>query len=169
MYNESLGNFMGTKATKAQNNIYYQCRMNACNNNKKLNSRDGASELLGISSYSLGDYELGNTIPPADKIILMADLYNAPELFNYYCANECPIGLRTVDEIEIKEIDRTALELLYSLSSASNAKDLLLKITADGKIDTDEESDLQMVLQVLDNISKGAQQLKISLQKNKKN
>ena len=48
--------------------------------------------MLGISVSTLADYELGNTkVVPVDKVVLMADLYNAPELKTGYCKHECPI------------------------------------------------------------------------------
>ena len=60
--------------------------------NERLYSREGAAELLGISVSTLADYELGNTkVVPVDKVVLMADLYNAPELKTGYCKYECPI------------------------------------------------------------------------------
>lgn len=74
---------MGTNPTKAADNIYCKCRKEAEKYNDKLNSREGAAELLGISASTLADYELGITkIIPADAILRMADLYNAPELRN---------------------------------------------------------------------------------------
>lgn len=77
---------MGTNPTKAADNIYCKCRKEAAKYNDKLNSREGAAELLGISASTLADYELGITkIIPADAILRMADLYNAPELRNHYC------------------------------------------------------------------------------------
>lgn len=39
---------MGTNPTKAADNIYCRCRKEAAKYNDKLNSRDGAAELLGI-------------------------------------------------------------------------------------------------------------------------
>lgn len=58
---------MGTNPTKAADNIYCRCRKEAAKYNDKLNSRDGAAELLGISASTLADYELGITkIIPAD-------------------------------------------------------------------------------------------------------
>lgn len=50
---------MGTNPTKAADNIYCRCRKEAAKYNDKLNSRDGAAELLGISASTLADYELG--------------------------------------------------------------------------------------------------------------
>lgn len=86
---------MGSDCTKSNENIYFRCRKDAAKYNDKLNSRESASELLGVSVSSLADYELGNTkVVPVDKVVLMADLYNAPQMLNCYCANECPIGCR---------------------------------------------------------------------------
>ncbi len=39
---------MGTNPTKAADNMYCQCRKEAARYNDKLNSREGAAELLGI-------------------------------------------------------------------------------------------------------------------------
>lgn len=52
---------MGTNPTKAAGNIYCQCRKEAAKYNDKLNSREGAAEVLGMSSSTLSDYELGIT------------------------------------------------------------------------------------------------------------
>lgn len=82
---------MGTNPTKAAGNIYCQCRKEAAKYNDKLNSREGAAEVLGMSSSTLSDYELGITkIIPAENILRMADVYNAPQLKNHYCKNCCP-------------------------------------------------------------------------------
>ena len=84
---------MGRDAAKACENQCFRCRKEAAKYNDKLGSREGAAELLGISVSSLADYELGNTkVIPVDKVVLMADIYNAPELMAWYCSSECLIG-----------------------------------------------------------------------------
>lgn len=91
---------MGTNPTKAADNIYCKCRKEAAKYNDKLNSREGAAELLGISASTLADYELGITkIIPADAILRMADLYNAPELRNHYCKYSCPLADWSHEEV----------------------------------------------------------------------
>lgn len=52
---------MGSDYTKSNENVYFVCRKEAAKYNDKLNSRESASELLGVSVSSLADYELGNT------------------------------------------------------------------------------------------------------------
>ena len=72
---------MGKGPINENNNIYFRARKEAAVYNEKLFSREGAAELLGISVSTLADYELGNTkVVPVDKVVLMSDLYNCPEL-----------------------------------------------------------------------------------------
>ena len=81
---------MGRDAAKACENQCFRCRKEAAKHNDKLGSREGAAELLGISVSSLADYELGNTkVIPVDKVVLMADIYNAPELMAWYDDPHC--------------------------------------------------------------------------------
>lgn len=84
--------------------------------NERLYSREGAAELLGISVSTLADYELGNTkVVPVDKVVLMADLYNAPELKTGYCKYECPICSYLPVATEAKGLEGIALRLMKRL------------------------------------------------------
>lgn len=75
--------------TKDGKNIYFVCREKAAKYNDLLNSRERAAELLGISTSTLANHELGVTknIPP-DTVVMMSDLYKTPELRSYYCKHE---------------------------------------------------------------------------------
>ena len=76
---------MGREATKAAGNPWYEARKRAAEYDDRLASREGAAERLGMSVSSVADAELGLTkCMPVDKAVLMADLYNAPQLLNYY-------------------------------------------------------------------------------------
>ena len=60
---------MGRDAMKACENPCFRCRKEAAKYNDRLNSREGAAELLGVSVSSLADYELGITkVIPVDKV-----------------------------------------------------------------------------------------------------
>ena len=64
---------MGKEPLKENTNVYFQARKRAAMSNDRLFSRENAAELLGISPYTLADYELGNTkVVPVDKVVLMA-------------------------------------------------------------------------------------------------
>ena len=153
---------MGTNPTKAADNIYCKCRKEAAKYNDKLNSREGAAELLGISASTLADYELGITkIIPADAILRMADLYNAPELRNHYCKYSCPLG-QDVPLVDTESLDRIAVRALASLKKVQESKENLLDVVADG----DEKPILQDILSNLDELTAVSQNLKVWVQKN---
>ena len=154
---------MGTNPTKAADNIYCRCRKEAAKYNDKLNSRDGAAELLGISASTLADYELG--IIPADAILRMADLYNAPELRNHYCKYSCPLG-QDVPLVDTESLDRIAVRALASLKKVQESKENLLDVVADGVISEDEKPILQDILSNLDELTAVSQNLKVWVQKN---
>lgn len=91
---------------------------------------------MGISVSTLADYELGNTkVVPVDKVVLMADLYNAPELITGYCMRECPVHGFLPLATEEKSLEGIALRLLQNFNedSLKNMRDSLIEITADGK------------------------------------
>ena len=141
---------MGSGYEFSNDNVYFRSRKSAAKYNDKLYSREGAAELLGISSSTLSDYELGltKTIPP-DMVVKMADLYNAPDLCNRYCNRECPIGSRLNISDEIPTLDRVVLKLVNVLDddNINDIKKKLLSIAEDGKITKDE-------LEVIDEIEK---------------
>lgn len=156
---------MGRDAIKAGENPYFQCRKEAAKYNDKLNSREGAAEMLGVSVSSLADYELGITkVIPVDKVVLMAELYNAPELKAWYCTTECPIGRSfPMPSANISTVERTTMRLLKQLrqDEVQDIKDSLIEITADGVISEDEKVELAEILDYLDELIKAAGELRL--------
>lgn len=156
---------MGRDAIKAGENPCFQCRKEAAKYNDKLNSREGAAEMLGVSVSSLADYELGITkVIPVDKVVLMAELYNAPELKAWYCTTECPIGRSfPMPSANISTVERTTIRLLKQLrqDEVQDIKDTLIEITADGVISEDEKVDLAEILEYLDELIKAAGELRL--------
>ena len=68
---------MGDRTLNENKNVYFQARKRASVSNPKLFSRESAAEMLGISPYTLADYELGSTkVVPVDKVMLMAEMCN---------------------------------------------------------------------------------------------
>lgn len=156
---------MGRDAMKASGNPCYECRKRAAKYNDKLSSREGAAELLNCSVSSLTDYELGITkVIPVDKVVLMSDLYNAPELKAWYCSNECPIGKSfPMPSAELSTIERTTMKLLKQLKvdEVQKVKETLIDITEDGVITENEKVDLAEILEYLDRLIKAAGELRL--------
>lgn len=158
---------MGAYPTKAADNVYCRSRKTAAARNKRLSSREGAAELLGLSVSTLADYELGITkVIPVTSVVRMADLYNAPELLNDYCVNQCPIGCRNTPKLEIADLDRLTVKILAALNKGATIKDILLQITEDGIIEECEEPDLLKIIEYFDSLAKTGAELRLWAVKN---
>lgn len=154
---------MGRRPTKAGENPWYKARMEAAKYDDRLLSREGAAERLGMSVSAVSDAELGlSKCMPVDKAVLMADLYKAPHLLNWYCLNECPIGCRLPLSDEVLGIDRVTVKMLKNLrvDDIKNVKEKLIDIAADGVISDDEKPDFREVLGYLDELARTISELK---------
>lgn len=139
---------MARVSTKENKNIYQLTREGL-----KL-TRDAASELLeSIPPERIEKIENERSLPHPDEVLTMADKYKKPDLCNYYCANQCPIGQEYVPEIKIKDLSQIVLEMLASLNAMNKRKDRLIEITADGTITPDELEDFVFIQQELERIS----------------
>lgn len=155
---------MGKGPINENNNVYFKARKNAVVYNEKLYSREGAAELLGISVSTLADYELGNTkVVPVDKVILMADLYNAPELITGYCMRECPVHGFLPLATEEKGVQGITLRLLrrFDEDELKEMKEDLIEITEDGIISNEEFPKLKAILEKLEKIAEIISEMKI--------
>lgn len=155
---------MGRDATKAAGNPWYEARKKAAEYDERLLSREGAAERLGMSVSAVADAELGlSKVMPVDKAVLMADLYKAPHLLNYYCLNECPIGNRHSLSAEVHQIDRVTVKILKDLKveKLAEIKDKLIDIAADGEVSKDELPNLREIKEFFDALSKTVSELKI--------
>ena len=139
---------MGRASTKENKNIYQTTR-------EALRlTRETASELLEtIPPERIEKIENERSLPHPDEVLTMAEKYKQPDLCNYYCANQCPIGQEYVPEVKIKDLSQIVLEMLASLNSMNRRKDRLIEITADGVISDDELEDFIRIREELERIS----------------
>ena len=157
---------MGTRPTKAKDNIFCKARLDAARYNDKLKSRAGAAEALGYASEStISDWELGISVPTPEAVLKMSDLYNAPELINTYCHNLCPLGW-DIPEITAQDLDRISIKALSPFQKISKTKEELLDIVSDGIVSEDEQPTLNKVLSSLDELNAVTQELKAWVTKN---
>ncbi len=157
---------MGKKATKAADNMYYQARFEASKDNSDFSSREKASELLTMDRTRLARIELSEVSPYPEEVLSMSRVYNCPELYNSYCAKECPIGKLTVKEVTIDDFDRLALKVLGSLKDIDDLRMSLIAISEDGIISDAEEKTFNEILDSLEKISTNAKALQLWAIKN---
>lgn len=155
---------MASGQMKCTENVYYQARKEAAIYNDKLNSREGAAELLGISVSSLADYELGMTkFVPVDKVRLMADLYNAPQLMNGYCKYECPLGQHRILPTKVESVELSTVKFINALDEIDLHKiqSRLTSIACNGVIDEDEKDDFLKIVEQLNRVQEQIERLKL--------
>lgn len=156
---------MANVTAQTSSNAFYRARCVAATHNDQLSSREGASSIMSIDRGRLYRIEKGGAVPYPEEILLMADLYGAPELENYYCTEMCPLGKNT-PKAEIANLDRIAIKALSALKKVGQTKELLLDITEDGVIDESEKADMKKILENLEELEQVAQSLKIWVKKN---
>lgn len=147
---------MARRSTRANKNIYQTTRENLAL------TREEASELLvTVSPERIEKIENERTLPYPDEVLVMADKYKQPNLCNFYCANQCPIGQQYVPEVKIKDLSQIVLEMLASLNSMQKKKDRLIEITVDGEISGDELEDFIYIQKELERISIAVETLQL--------
>ncbi len=162
---------MARGAPKAAENVWYQARMNAAKWNEKLLSRAGAAEAANMSEDSIKNTELNlEKCMPVDKAVILADLYNSPNLLNYYCLHECPIGRDRPLSDQLPSIEKVTVNLLKALrlEDLDEVKDTLLDIAEDGRISVEEIPELEGVVEYLEHISRTVSELRSLTQKSLK-
>lgn len=157
---------MGKKATKAADNMYCIARYEAAEQDDVFSSREKASEILNMDRTRLANIELGNITPYPEEVLAMSKHYNAPELCNSHCAEQCPIGKHTISKVEIDDFDRLSLKVLGSLKNIDSLRASLIEISEDGKVDENERDLFRNILESLEKISNNANALKLWAEKN---
>ena len=147
---------MARASTRENKTIYQTTRENL-----KL-SREAAEELLEtVSAERIEKIESRRTLPHPDEVLIMAEKYKQPDLCNYYCARQCPIGQQYVPEVKIKDLSQIVLEMLASLNAMQKKKERLIEITVDGKISGDELADFVFIQKELERISIAVETLQL--------
>ncbi len=152
---------MGRKSTRDNKNIYQLAREEA------HLTRAEASETIGFMSESVIEkIEYDQSIPDPDEVLAMSKAYKKPELCNYYCSQECPIGHEYVPEVKISELSQIVLHMLASQNSLEKEKNRLIEITVDGKIAADEMKDFVRIQKIVNHISMAADAMRLWIDQN---
>ena len=135
---------MGRRSVKENKTIYQKAR-------EDLGlTREAASELLGyMSADRIEKIENEKSLARPEEVITMSQCYKRPDLCNYYCSRECPIGIGTVPELKLKDLSQITLEVLATLNALDKEKERLVEITVDGAITEDEKHDFESIREKL--------------------
>ena len=95
----------------------------------------------------------------------MAKAYDAPELRNYYCAKECPLGC-TSEPLIYDDLDKISVRLMSALHFLENAEDKIYAILEDGRVTENERPEFENILDTLEKIAYSASSLQLWAKKN---
>lgn len=148
-----------------EENIYRAARKKAAQENPFLNSLETAQDALCIDRLKLLKIENGQKCPNPEDVAAMAKAYNAPELRNFYCSKECPLGCDEKPFI-YDDLDKISVRLMSALHFLENANDRIFAILEDGEISENEREEFANILKTLDKISYSAGSLELWAKKN---
>jgi len=151
---------MGKRSTRENKNIYQLSR------EAMELTREQAGELLEfISPDKIEKIESEKMMPHPEDVLAMSRAYKVPQMCNYYCSHECPIGQIYVPELKMKDLSGIILEMIATLNNINKEKDRLIEITADGQITEDEYEDFKKIRDQLSKISMSVDTLSLWVDK----
>ena len=145
---------MGKKSTRENKSIYQLAREEA-----NMTRAEASEKMQFVSDSRIEKYESGKSSVQPDEVLAMARAYKKPELCNYYCSHECPIGQEYVPEVKTGELAQIVLKMLASMNSLEKLKNRLIEITADGEISIDEIEDFARIESGIEEIAMAADAL----------
>lgn len=167
---------MGRVSTKENKNIYQEAREQMICDGKPWGREKAADEIAKIENgrFNYLNYDklvkIENEmvkIQPED-VLGLSLAYNMPELRNYYCCHQCPIGEKDAPEVIYKDnVHEILVNMSISLESVNSKKMRLMEILADGKVDDSEILDLNKILEELEKISMTVEAIQLWCEKMK--
>ena len=124
---------MGKRSVKSNKNVYQLSR-----EAKGLSREAAGAEMIYLSPDRIEKIESGRSAPHPDEVLAMEKCYHNPELSNYFCTHECPIGMKYEPEAQLRALPHAAVELLAALGEVEGEKDRLIAIAADAAVTAEE-------------------------------
>ncbi len=152
------------KATKASGNAYYTARIRAAEYDDRLHSRESASQIVCIDRTRLANIELGNISPHPEEVNLMACSYNAPDLMNYYCSSQCPLGCGKVDRLAPRNLESAAMKIGRLTRNIDEIAETISDIAEDGQITEKERPVFEKNIGRLLDLKKSIEELILAAQ-----
>ena len=129
--------------------------------NKVKLSMEEAAFRANIGTRTLAKYEAGETTPPADVALRLAEVYEDPDLIAGYCSRECAIGRVFRPNVETVNVAVGTLKLLSELKDVNEVMDCLVQIASDGHVSEAEMADFERILCELCDLQREIERMKL--------
>jgi transcriptional regulator with XRE-family HTH domain len=127
-----------------------------------------AAKAVNMDRAKLSGIENGKITPSPEEVSRMAKAYHAPQLYDYYCAQECQFRKNLhfdTKPLESENLALISLQLLAALHYLEGTEETLRAVLEDGEITSEEEADFARSLQTLDKVSYSADSLSLWMQR----
>lgn len=150
---------MGKRSVRENKNIYQLSR------EERELTREAASEaLVFLSPERIEKIESGKSAPHPDEVLAMEHAYRNPELSNWFCTHECPIGMKYEQEVKLKSLAQVTVETLAALHAMDEEKNRLIAISVDGRVNDAERRDFDRILSKLNALDRAIRSMQIWLE-----
>ena len=150
---------MGKRSVRENKNIYQLSR------EERELTREAASEaLVFLSPERIEKIESGKSAPHPDEVLAMERAYRNPELSNWFCTHECPIGMKYEQEVKLKSLAQVTVETLAALHAMDEEKNRLIAISVDGRVNDAERRDFDRILGKLNALDRAIRSMQIWLE-----
>ena len=150
---------MGKRSVRENKNIYQLSR------EARELTREAASEaLVFLSPERIEKIESGKSAPHPDEVLAMERAYRNPELSNWFCTHECPIGMKYEQEVKLKSLAQVTVETLAALHAMDEEKNRLIAISVDGRVNDAERRDFDRILGKLNALDRAIRSMQIWLE-----
>lgn len=125
-------------------------------------SLDEAARKVPFSVAVVGRHERGGPArPSAADALLYARAYGAPELVMQYCRLACPIGCRTMCQVQERALLDVTVRAINRLKLAPQVAERLAAIADDGIIDATERPAFEEILGTIRSLRTIADELEL--------
>ena len=150
---------MGKRSVRENKNIYQLSR------EERELTREAASEaLVFLSPERIEKIESGKSAPHPDEVLAMEHAYRNPELSNWFCTHECPIGMKYEQEVKLKSLAQVTVETLAALHAMNEEEKRLIAISVDERVSDAERGDFDRILDKLGALDRAIRSMQIWLE-----
>ena len=150
---------MGKRSVRQNKNVYQLSR-----ESRGLTREAAAEQLVFLSPERIEKIESDKAAPHPDEVLAMESCYQNPELSNYYCTHECPIGMKYEQEVKLKSLAQITVETLAALNAMEQEKNRLIDISVDGRVNDYEREAFDQILDKLKAIDRSIRSMQIWLE-----
>ena len=150
---------MGKRSVRENKNIYQLSR-----EGRDMTREEASEALVFLSPERIEKIESGKSAPHPDEVLAMEHAYRNPELSNWFCTHECPIGMKYEQEVRLQSLAQVTVETLAALNAMDEEKNRLIAISVDGRVNDAEREDFDRILGKLGALDRAIRSMQIWLE-----